>query len=161
MQSPALQHLKDPGRWDGESHPRQSLSSERGARLVSAAEPDVQEANSSVVRVPRGCAARVLPYKSILPILIEKSGSSNQPHCSSEDLCLAPIQNICWVKSSSKCIAQMQPLWAAQTWCCWVTWCRQLPQGIPAHSCFFQGRPYKSWSPCLQLTWRHMSRCSW
>lgn len=62
MQSPALQHLKDPGRWDGESHPRQSLGSETGARVVSAVDPDGQEANSSVARASGGCATRVLLY---------------------------------------------------------------------------------------------------
>lgn len=71
MQSPALGHLTDPGRWDGESHPRQSLGSETGAREVSAVDPDGQEASSSMARVPGGCATRVLPYKSILPLLME------------------------------------------------------------------------------------------
>lgn len=78
----------------GKPHPRQILGSETGARLVSAVEPDAREANSSVGRVPGGCAARVLPYKSVLPVLIEKFGTSSQLCCSSEDLCLAPIQNI-------------------------------------------------------------------
>jgi len=62
VQSPALQHLKDPGRWDAESHSSQSLDSEKGARVASAVDPDGQEANSSMVRAPGGCAARVLPY---------------------------------------------------------------------------------------------------
>lgn len=57
-----LQHLKDPGRWDGESHPRQSLGSETGAWVVPAGDSDGQEANSGVARVPGGCATGALPY---------------------------------------------------------------------------------------------------
>lgn len=56
---------------DGESHHRQSPGSETRARVVSAMDPDGQEANSSVVRVPGGWFTRVLPYKFILPVLIE------------------------------------------------------------------------------------------
>lgn len=46
-----MQHLKDPGRWDGESHTKLSLGSGTGCRVISPVDPDGQEANSNVVRV--------------------------------------------------------------------------------------------------------------